>query len=152
MNDVPRTITIKRIMMQADFRCRDEGFVEHAIDRLAKHQNPGAKGSKGLKWARAWWAKHVDSTPGACVLFINASMTIMALVGRKVDADGRLVGFYSQARFGRRVDLGALKTAFREGWGLDVEISQTFEQKYEKAKLERRDEPGPAAGGGWWML
>jgi hypothetical protein len=132
----PDSVTVKRVLLNCDFRCRDEGFLGHAIERIANHVGPDKK-RKGVKWARDWWKRNVDQQPGACVLFVNRALTLMAIVGRTYDMQSQLmISFYSQARFPRRVDLGALKTAFHEGWGIDVDISQTVEQKFLRAKKD----------------
>jgi hypothetical protein len=122
---IPDKVVLKRVILNADFRCRDEGFTYMAIDRIAQSKDAKTGKSKGTKWATEWWARNIDGHPGHFVLFVNRAQTLMALVGH---------GFYAQARFERRVDLGALKTAFLEAWGIELTVSQTLEDKYAKTR------------------
>ena len=134
---IPTEITLKRVLLNCDFRCRDEGFTAQAIERIAESKGTDGK-KKGAKWGRDWWARNIDGRPGHFVLFVNRAQTLLAVVGH---------GFYTQARFERKVDLGALKTAFLEAWGLELTVSQTLQQKYDKVHTIARAQEDT-----WWDL
>jgi len=135
---VPKNVTIKRVFLNCDFRCRDEGFRDWALERIA--DSGSTKGGKlGMKSARVWWQKNIEDSPGHYALFVNRRRTLMALVGH---------GFYAQARFDSPVDLGALRTAFLEAWGIELGVGKTLEQKYSDAianKVHVQEDD-------WWQL